>query len=119
MKNIFFALLMVFIGIDSIGQEAKVLKENFYSTGELKSKFIEINRSLVQVTYYFQSGVISETGFYVNEKLTGKWKTYNIDSELISIGYFEDNQKSGIWSFFKDGDLVNEISYESHQFAEK
>ena len=117
MKKLVLAAVFAIIGIGLNAQDTKVVKEEFYANGNLKSQFVEVNRSLVQATYYFETGIINETGFFENDKLSGQWKTYNSNSELLAIGYFTDNKKSGTWSFYQDGSKFKEVSYSGSQIA--
>lgn len=119
MKKVVLALVFAFIGLGVYAQDAKVVKENFYASGNLKAQFVEVDGDLIQATYFFETGEIYETGFFENDKLTGKWKTYNSDSELLAVGYFADSKKSGTWSFYKDGELFKEVSYSQSQMAKK
>lgn len=117
MKKLVLAVVFAFIGLGLNAQDSKVVKEEFYANGNLKAQFTEVNDDLIQATYFFEDGTVNETGFFKNEKLTGKWKTYNSDSELLAIGFFTDNRKSGTWSFYKDGEVYQEINYSGNAIA--
>ena len=119
MKKLVLVAVFAFIGLGLSAQDNKVVKEEFYASGNLKSQFVEVNDNLIQATYFFESGEVYETGFFENEKLTGKWKTYNSDSELTAVGYFKSNKKTGIWSFYKGGKVFQEVSYSETQIAKK
>lgn len=117
MKKLVLALVFAFIGMGLSAQDREVVKEEFYANGNLKAQFVAINTDLVQATYFFEDGDVYETGFFENDKLTGKWKTYNSNSELLAIGFFKESKKTGTWSFYQDGVIIQEVSYSEVQMA--
>jgi antitoxin component YwqK of YwqJK toxin-antitoxin module len=119
MRKLVLAVVFAIIGMGLNAQDNDVVKEEFYSNGSLKAQFVALNDNLIQATYFFESGEIYETGFFENDQLSGKWKTYNVDSQLTTIGFFTENKKTGTWSFYKDGSLEGEISYSQVQMAKK
>lgn len=116
MKNLLLIAVFSIIGMGLHAQD-NVVKEEFYANGNLKAQFIALDNNLIEATYFFESGAINETGYFKNNQLTGKWTTFNINSELLAIGYFTNNEKSGTWNFYKNGEVIHEISYSEVQMA--
>ncbi len=119
MKKLVLALVFAFVGMGLSAQDKEVVKEEFYAGGNLKAQFVEVNADLIEATYFFEDGTVNETGFFENDKLTGKWKTYNSNSELLAIGFFKESKKTGTWSFYQNGEVVQEVSYSDVQMAKK
>ncbi len=117
MKKLVLAMVFACIGMGLSAQDREVVKEEFYANGTLKAQFVAVTTDLVQATYFYENGDVYETGFFENNKLTGKWKTYHSNSELVAIGFFKNNKKTGTWSFYKQGELIQEVSYAQVQIA--
>ncbi|MFT4754023.1 MAG: antitoxin component YwqK of YwqJK toxin-antitoxin module [Salibacteraceae bacterium] len=117
MKKLVLVAVFAIIGLGLNAQDTKVVKEEFYANGNLKAQFMEVNESLIQATYFFETGTINEIGFFEEDELSGQWKTYNSNSELLAIGYFTDNRKSGTWSFYQNGSKIQEVTYSGSQIA--
>ena len=118
MKNLILVGFVFLMSIPVFAQDTEVIKEEFYSNGNLKTQFVSLENDLIGATYYFESGEVYETGFFKEDKLTGKWTTYTLNSDVQAIGYFTDSKKSGTWTTYKDGEVISEISY-SQNLAEK
>lgn len=112
---------------------AKMIVENYNDNGLLTGeRFV-----------YYKDGLVAEKAFYKNGKLTGeaKWfsekkillrvanykadalhgKTanYNPDGTITSEGNYEEDQKKGIWNYYKDGKLAKEIDHTSNKVIKK
>jgi len=44
---------------------------------------------------------------YVNGKLHGPAKYYNVTGKLVRKGIYENDQKIGNWEYFEDGEPIN------------
>ena len=117
MEKAILTFLFIIIGFVVTAQD--VVREEFYTNGNLKLQFIKVNSDVVQATYYFETGEIREKGYYRNELLSGKWQTFNVDAELIASGFFVGNQKTGDWLYYKGGELFQIVSYSRGQLAAK
>jgi antitoxin component YwqK of YwqJK toxin-antitoxin module len=40
------------------------------------------------------------TGFYINDKRTGRWRTYDLNNSLIEEGDYADSLKTGKWKYY-------------------
>ncbi len=119
MKNLVLISVFVILGSALFSQESKVVREEFYANGNLKAKFVSLTKNLIEATYFFESGAIYETGLYSEDKKTGKWTTYTVNSELQAVGFFIRDKKTGTWITYSNGEVVNRISYTTNQMAKK
>lgn len=76
------------------------------------------NGKLIEATLYHDNGVVAQTGSYnLDNKLDGKWMSYDQFGELVSVAYYENGQKVGTWKFYQ-GDILKEVSYTNAKIAE-
>lgn len=92
---------------------------------------------------YYKNGLVGEKAFYKNGKLNGeaKWfseksillrvntykndalhgKSINYDSagNITSEGHYIEDQKKGIWNYYKDGELTKEIDHTNQKVISK
>ncbi|NOQ92061.1 MAG: hypothetical protein GQ552_05005 [Flavobacteriaceae bacterium] len=73
--------------------------------------------NLTKATYYFDNGDIKETGFFKNEKLQGKWITYNQEGKITAIANYENGKKEGKW-YVISNDTIKELIYKSNKLIE-
>lgn len=88
---------------------------------------------------YFKNGLPAEKAVYINGKLNGesKWFTesdklikqsqyrddllhgetinYDADGKITSKGSYNEDQKVGIWFYYKDGELTKEINHTTNE----
>lgn len=114
-------LTLAFIAILGLGAQAKgeIVKSEFYANGNLKAEYVDQGNDLIAATYYYADGTINETGFFKDDKLTGEWKTYNVQAELIASGSYTKSKKTGNWKVYKDGVQIHEMDYSPTQIARK
>jgi len=70
--------------------------------------------NLTKATYYYDNGDIKETGYFKNEKLQGKWISYNKNGKVTTVANYENGKKEGIW-FIISNDTVKELTYKSNK----
>jgi antitoxin component YwqK of YwqJK toxin-antitoxin module len=70
----------------------------------------EIIGDVIKSTYFFDSGKVSQEGFYKNGKVDGQWIAYDENGAKKSIGTFENGIKTGKW-FFWNNNMLNEVDY--------
>ena len=116
MKNLVLVVVFALFGSALFAQE-KVVREEFYANGNLKLQFVELDQNIVKATYYFEDGGVYETGFFVNQKLDGKWTTYTADQLIQCTAYFSNNEKVGDWTFYKNGQVFQVVSFSNDQMA--
>ncbi len=70
----------------------------------------------VMVTYYYEDGSIHKTGFFKDEKLTGKWTQFDQKGNTVKIAYYKNGKKTGNWLQWKDGHF-RQISYKDNRLV--
>ncbi|MAK01257.1 MAG: nicotinic acid mononucleotide adenyltransferase [Flavobacteriaceae bacterium] len=91
MKKIF--LLFISISIFSYSAHTSAQKEN---------KTIEYNQftELIDITYFYDNGVIQQKGsFNINGLPHGEWTSYNISGKKLCVGNYSNGLKQGKWYF--------------------
>lgn len=76
----------------------------------------EIVGNLVQSTYYYDNGQVSQKGFYKNGKVHGQWTSFDIAGNKTSMGSFENGAKAGKWFFWANKNL-SEVDYSDSRIA--
>lgn len=111
MKASFSVLFLSFCVSLVFAQNPQIVREEFYSNGVVKLQFVEVTKSLVKATYFHDNGKVSETGYYLNEKLFGYWETFDVAENKIASGFFENNERTRDWNYWKNGELIQVIEY--------
>lgn len=96
-KNVLmlFALL---IGMFSFAQQERELKLNDTT-------------NLIEVTYYHDNGVVSQTGAYtLDGKLQGEWLSFDTDGIKSVSANYDNGQKVGKW-FYWTSKTLKEVDY--------
>ncbi|WP_422356511.1 toxin-antitoxin system YwqK family antitoxin [Roseivirga pacifica] len=90
-----------------VGDFSKKLKNGKYQT------FVFLQPQKMPVRIWEQD--------YVNDTLSGNWKTYNIEGKLVSEEMYEDNNLQGISRFYQiDGKTpMSEIEYSTNKIIER
>jgi antitoxin component YwqK of YwqJK toxin-antitoxin module len=98
---LFFALL---ISVVSFAQKERTLMLN----KETK---------LIEVTYYHDNDVVSQTGFYTTDgKLQGEWLSYDIEGNKTVSANYDNGKKVGKWFYWNDSTL-KEVDYSNNTIA--
>ena len=98
---LFFALL---ISVVSFAQQERELKLNEET-------------NLIEVTYYHDNGVVSQTGFYTTDgKLQGKWLSYNTEGKKTVSANYDNGKKVGKW-FYWNNTILKEVDYTNNAIA--
>ncbi|AXT18841.1 nicotinic acid mononucleotide adenyltransferase [Flavobacteriaceae bacterium AU392] len=103
MKNtiLLFAFLITAV---SFGQEKRDLKLNKET-------------NLIDVTYYHDNGVVSQTGAYtLDGKLQGEWLSFDAEGKKLVLANYDNGKKVGKWFYWNDKTL-KEIDYTSNVIA--
>jgi len=118
MRVVLLIALSLIIGLGLKAQNRDIVREEFYTNGNLKLQFISLGNKLVEATYFFENGAIYEMGFYLDGKLTGNWLTFDSNNELQTSAYFMGDKKVGIWRMYENGVLAHKVSYSQIMVAE-
>ena len=98
MKNVIMLMVAVLM-ITAVQAQEKV-----------KNSYID-NGDVIEATLYYDSGEVSQTGFYTKEgKLTGEWISYNRQGKETAKAQYDNGAKAGIW-FFWNNDTLSEVAY--------
>jgi len=96
-KNVLM-LFVLFIGLVSFAQQERQLKLNQ-------------DTNLIEVTYYHDNGVVSQTGFYTADgKLQGEWLSFDIEGKKSVSANYDNGKKVGKWFYWTDKTL-KEVDY--------
>ncbi|WP_296381093.1 nicotinic acid mononucleotide adenyltransferase [Winogradskyella sp.] len=74
---------------------------------------LELNKdtNLIDVTYYHDNGVVSQTGFYtLDGKLQGEWLSFDTEGKKSISANYDNGKKVGKWFYWIDKTL-KEIDY--------
>ncbi|MCC1484358.1 toxin-antitoxin system YwqK family antitoxin [Winogradskyella immobilis] len=91
-------LFVLLISIVSFAQQERILKLNK-------------NSNLIDVTYYHDNGVVSQTGSYtLDGKLQGEWLSFNTEGKKNVSANYDNGRKVGKW-FFWTNETLKEVDY--------
>lgn len=90
-----------------------ILFIGFTFAQNVEPKF-EKQDDLTKATYFFDNGDIKEVGYFKNQKLDGKWVSYNQKGKITTIANYENGKKEGTW-FVVTNDTVRELTYKSNK----
>lgn len=82
---------------------------------EVEPKFEKVGEK-VKATYFHANGEVSQQGFFLNEKLEGKWTMFDENGERIAMGNYDKGVKTGKWLFW-EGDTVKEVNFDNNKIA--
>ena len=103
MKKIFTTTIMLFTVL-TFAQKERVLKLNKET-------------NLIEVTYYHDNGVVSQTGSYtLDGKLQGQWVSYDTEGHKTVLANYDNGKKVGKW-FYWTKETVKEVDYSINAIA--
>ena len=101
MKKFALSIVALFITVVSFAQQERELKLNE-------------DTNLIDVTYYHDNGVVSQTGSYtLDGKLQGVWLSFNTEGEKTILANYDNGKKVGKWIYWIDG-IKKEVNYENN-----
>ncbi len=103
MKRILTALALVF----SVAMFAQQVEKN---------PKLEIENDMVKATYFHDNGEVAQTGYYLDGKLHGEWKSYDEQGNNVAIANYNKGAKSGNWFFWNEGTL-KEVNFQDSKIA--
>ncbi|WP_299884908.1 nicotinic acid mononucleotide adenyltransferase [uncultured Lacinutrix sp.] len=102
-KSILFSIAFL-IAVVTFAQEKRNLKVNK-------------DTNLIEVVYYHDNGVVSQTGAYTTDgKLQGEWLSYDTEGKKQVSANYDNGKKVGKWFFWKDTTL-KEVDYNNNVIA--
>ncbi len=101
MKNSILVLFAFFITVVSFAQQKRDLVLNK-------------DTNLIEVVYYHDNGVVSQTGFYNPDgKLHGNWLSFSKEGNKIVSAHYDNGKKVDKWFYWNESTL-KEIDYENN-----
>lgn len=77
----------------------------------------EKNGDLTMATYFYANGTIEQQGTFNKEgKLHGEWVSYDVNSEKLAIGNYDNGKKVGKWLFWQKG-VLKEVDYKDSKIT--
>ncbi|MEZ4801270.1 MAG: nicotinic acid mononucleotide adenyltransferase [Gelidibacter sp.] len=102
-KSILFLFALV-ITVVSFGQQKRELKLNKET-------------DLIEVTYYHDNGVVSQTGYYtLDGKLQGEWLSFDTEGNKVVSANYDNGKKVGKW-FYWNNNTLKEVDYTRNSIA--
>lgn len=75
------------------------------------------NAKVIEVIYYHDNGVISQTGTYtLDGKLQGEWFSYDTEGNKTVAANYDNGKKVGTWFYWND-DILKEVDYHQNAIA--
>jgi antitoxin component YwqK of YwqJK toxin-antitoxin module len=95
------SILLYFAFLITVGSFAQQAQEQKFNP----------NTKLVDVVYYHDNGVVSQTGFFTADgKLQGKWLSFNTEGKKLTSANYDNGEKVGKW-FFWTKESLKEVDY--------
>lgn len=103
MKRIFVLALIMCVSF-SYAQKERSLK-------------LDKEKNLIEVTYFHDSGEVSQTGYYtIDGKLHGEWLSFCAEGNKIVSAKYDNGKKVGKWFYWK-GNTLKEVDYSNNKIA--
>ncbi|MCX2681295.1 nicotinic acid mononucleotide adenyltransferase [Galbibacter sp. EGI 63066] len=103
MKRIVLMLAMIF-SFAAVAQEV-----------ENKPK-LEKEGEKIKATFFHDNGEVAQTGYYLDGKLHGEWKSYDEKGNKTAMAQYEHGKKTGKWFFWSD-DVLKEVNYDDNRIT--
>ncbi|MBT8245077.1 MAG: toxin-antitoxin system YwqK family antitoxin [Winogradskyella sp.] len=72
-----------------------------------------------QYKIYSESGKLLQNSSYSVDKLNGNTSYYDIEGNVRAKGNFVNNLKTGIWEYYKNGELVRKVDHNANKILYK
>ena len=87
------------------------------SAQDSKSPLFQVDRELINATYYHDNGEVSQKGtFNKDGVLVGFWTSFDAEGNKLSQGYYENGFKSGKWFFWSE-DTLKEVDFQDSKIT--
>jgi antitoxin component YwqK of YwqJK toxin-antitoxin module len=114
MKGLLIALLFSSVGLFAQNKEINT----FYDNGAIKSTYHYSDASNYEVSNYYMSGKLMETGRFVNGKMDGTWISYNESGLKSGEASYVRGEKSGEWKMYDEtGSMRYKIVYANNRIV--
>jgi antitoxin component YwqK of YwqJK toxin-antitoxin module len=72
-----------------------------------------LSNDLVEVTYYYSNGEVSQIGTFKDNKRHGEWTSFSMEGKKTAEAEYQNGQKTGKWFFWSDNKLT-EVDYSNN-----
>ena len=110
MKNI-YTIVIILVGVFSYSQSSIDVKN--IGTEDLEHMYNRLD-PVSQVVIYHDNGNIYQKGFLKNDKLHGRWESFDNNGNLVVVGEYKNGKKKGKWFFWNDNQL-KEVNFKNNK----
>ena len=110
MKNLFLLISLFFV--NSIVSQNEIKYQDL-NTEDLEHVYNRFDR-VVKVEIFHDNGELYQKGYLKNNKLHGRWESYDIDGNLAVIGEFIKGKKTGKWFFWSNKNFT-EVNFQNNK----
>jgi len=104
MKKVYVLIIALLCTAALVAQEKQIKKVNK-------------DTKLVEVEYYYDNGNLQQKGTFNEQgKLHGKWVSYDINGDKLSVGSYDNGKKVGKW-FFWTKESLKEVDYSNSRIV--
>ena len=128
MKRISILIILSIIPLLLFAQKTKLKKVKYSNSKILKEEYQVLRKNKYikhgEYLYYFENGVIKETGYFSMNKKNGKWEEFNEKGKLERVlkynsGRKIEDKKFGIWlEYHEKGKVITGFDYEKNERLE-
>lgn len=84
--------------------------------GEKISKVEDLGKGLQKITWYYDNGRVAEEGFYMNDKKTGTWTSFDELGHKTAVVNWNRDKKDGDWYILhENGKVKYHIVYSNNK----
>ena len=109
MKNLFLLISLFFV--NSIVSQNEIKYQDL-NTEDLEHVYNRFDR-VVKVEIFHDNGELYQKGYLKNNKLHGRWESYDINGNLAVIGEFIKGKKTGKWFFWSSKNFT-EVNFQNN-----
>lgn len=92
----------------------------FYKNGLIAEKAYYKNGKLHgEAKWFSENEILIKVAHYKDDELNGKTINYDVSGKKVSEGNYVNNQKKGIWKYYKEGKITKEIDHTNQQVIKK
>ena len=110
MKNI-YTIVIILVGVFSYSQSNIDVKN--IGPEDLEHMYNRLD-PVSQVVIYHDNGNIYQKGFLKNDKLHGRWESFDNNGNLVVVGEYKNGKKKGKWFFWNDNQL-KEVNFKNNK----
>lgn len=93
-----------------------VLLTGLSMTAQAPEPTYEKEGKMIKATFFHENGEIAQTGYYLNNKLHGKWTMFCKEGNKLAMGTYHEGARTGKW-FFWEGEALKEVDFINNKMA--